>query len=154
MKPTIYSVGYDHMTPAELLSIMDRLKIRTLIDCRSVPQSRRPGFSRKALEKLLGARYQWQGQDLGGRGAGPTDDGLKALELYTQRSRPEPLLLLCKEEAPGDCHRHSAIAVPLLARGIEVVHIYRNELVTASELQKAIVDPNYEYLAKRLEEAE
>ena len=134
--PTIYSCGYERLRPEELVAIMDKLQIDLLVDVRSVPNSRRPGFGGKQLAALLGYRYRWEGQHLGGRGDGPTEDG-----YYWLLTRPAPmrLLLLCKEEAPGDCHRHRAIAVELLRRGgPDVLHVYQNHIIEASELQRCI----------------
>lgn len=130
----IYTIGYQRLTPRALERIADALGIELVIDVRSVPSSRKPGFSRGALSALLGDRYEWRGDTLGGR-PGPTAAGLTALAR-----EPRRVLLLCLEEAPGDCHRHRTIAVPLAKRRIAVTHIFRDELIAASELQRAIDD--------------
>ena len=103
---SIYSWGYDNSTPDRLEELAETLAAR-VIDVRSVPNSRRPGFGRRQLEALLGVRYVWKGETLGGRAPGVTPQGLAYL-----RSLPpeENVILLCKEAAPGDCHRHFAIA--------------------------------------------
>ena len=49
----------------------------------------------------FGARYQQRGHELGGHGH-TTVDGIDRLRLDAERAT---LLLLCMEEAPGDCHR-------------------------------------------------
>jgi hypothetical protein len=46
-----------------------------------------------------------------------------------------PGLLLCAEEAPGDCHRHHDICGPHFPGA---VHIFCDELFTAGALQEAI----------------
>jgi uncharacterized protein (DUF488 family) len=135
-QPILYSCGYERLRPEELVAIMDKLQIDLLVDVRSVPNSRRPGFGGKQLAALLGPRYHWNGNTLGGRGTGPTEAGYYWLSVMPPAYR---LLLLCKEEAPGDCHRHRAIAVELLRRGgPDVLHVYQNHIIEASELQRCI----------------
>jgi len=59
--------------------------------------------------------------------------------------------------APGDCHRHHLIAIPLLARDVDLVHVYsprgeEPELIRASELRRSIDDDDeyaYETIATR-----
>lgn len=136
----VFTVGYAKLTPTQLRKLVRDLKV-TLIDCRTYPSGRvKRGFSRADLEKLLGARYEWAGQDLGGKGGGPTTAGLKWLAKDRRR-----LLLLCQEHAPGECHRHQ-IALDLAKRGVKVCHIYEEEAIDAVELQRAIdEDDGYEY---------
>ena len=142
----IYTIGYDHMRgdSGALGSVMTRLKIDALIDVRSIPYSKIPAFRKEALEHTFGNRYEWWGDCLGGRGVGPTVAGLNAL---VKRQPDERLLLMCKEQAPGDCHRHFTIAVPLLrSRGIDCTHIYENQLILASELHASIgAQRDYQY---------
>jgi len=112
---------------------MRDLRIDALIDVRSVPQSRKRGFSRKALTARFGRHYEWRGDQLGGRGDGPTKSGLAALAKETRT-----VLLLCLEHLPGDCHRHHAIAVPLQARGVECRHVVDAEVVPTAEVTRAL----------------
>jgi hypothetical protein len=144
----IFSIGYQGLVgPEVLLRLATRLDA-TVVDVRSVPTSRKRGFGRRQLDGLLGGRYQWRGDVLGGRGDGPTAEGLNALTTPPEALFGHPnLVLMCMEEAPGECHRHHAIAVPLLDLGIDVQHIYRDEIVLASALQEALddPDPNAEY---------
>jgi hypothetical protein len=63
------------------------------------------------------------------------------LRRLADLSKTGTLTLLCKEEAPGDCHRHYRIALPLLQTyGIQCIHVYQDHLVTAAELQRSIDD--------------
>lgn len=131
----IYSIGYQRLTYTELEAAMAALHA-TIVDVRSVPNARNPLWRRGRLESVFGGRYLWAGDRLGGRGAGPTDEGLDWL-----RFRDRPVILMCQEEAPGDCHRHHRIAMPLLQHDkdpIEVRHIFRDVVFTASELDKEI----------------
>jgi hypothetical protein len=133
----IYTVGYENLAPEQLARCAAALGA-VVVDCRTKAWGRvKLGFGREHLREMLGGRYVWRGSDLGGRGAGPTGAGVDW--LIGLESEPAPLLLVCKEEPPGDCHRHHRIALPLAARGVEVRHIYRDEVFTATELQRAIV---------------
>lgn len=89
---SIYTIGYAALTPDRLAAIMATLEITMLIDCRSIPSSRRLGFSRAALEKRFGSVYVWAGSELGGRGPSPTEDGLAWLARISVAER---ILLLC-----------------------------------------------------------
>jgi uncharacterized protein (DUF488 family) len=129
----IYSIGYQGMSPQALLAVLDALKVEALIDVRSVPSSRKPGYSRKALQAALGARYEWRGDSLGGRGDGPTVDGLAALELEDRA-----VMLLCLERLPGECHRYHAIALPLADRKIEVWHVVGDEVIETLQVKRAL----------------
>lgn len=141
----ILSIGYEKLTPAQLAEIARRLDV-TVVDCRSLPYGRvKRGFGRDQLAALLGARYTPQGHHLGGRvlsgrfakvSQGTAAKGLDWIEGQVRAGAA--LLLLCQEETPGDCHRHHKIARPLAARGFDVVHIYRDELISAASLQAAL----------------
>jgi uncharacterized protein (DUF488 family) len=142
----LYTVGYQHHTPETLRNLLDSLQVDLLVDVRSSPRSRKRGFGRAKLEGYFGKRYQWRGDRLGGRGAGPTKAGLD--ELARDR---RTLMLMCMEEAPGDCHRHGSIAVRLLPR-LDVCHVFRDQVIRASSLEACIEgrragnkDAEYEY---------
>jgi len=135
----IYTVGYQKLTMPRLEWLMARLKIDVLIDVRSEPRSRRPEFNIGRLAQALGARYEWRPSLGGFQQIDPT--ALDALE-----NEPRHVMLMCMEEAPGECHRHFAIAAQLLHR-CQVIHVFRDELVDAQELQRSIeVEDEYEIL--------
>src|SRR4051794_993403 len=116
MTPRVFTVGYEKLSPLELAKLVKDLDV-VLLDVRSRPSGRvKRGFSRSDLEKLLPGRYEWAGADLGGKGAGVTPAGLERLAADGRR-----LMLLCKEHAPADCHRHG-IAMDLARRGVPVLH--------------------------------
>ena len=137
----IYSIGYARMTQADLFNLTRALGLDAVIDVRAKPVSRKPGFGGRQLASLLGARYQWAGDTLGGLGARATSEGLSLLRRSEEKGRT--IALLCLEEAPGDCHRHGAIATALLP-DIEVRHIYMPEraIIDASELERSLRDGN------------
>lgn len=132
----IYTIGYQRLTADTLQAIVERLDAR-LIDCRLKPVSRKAGFGWRQLTARLGDRYIRAGDSLGGLGQ-TTPAGIKW--LVGQAWGPN-LVLMCMEEAPGECHRHHTICGPHFP---EATHIYQDELVTAGELQRAIdTDTDY-----------
>lgn len=131
----IYTVGHGgHKSAASLIQVIDDLGIKTLIDVRSQPRSRwQPWANRAALSQALGARYEWRGDVLGGLGA-----GVDPLAVDALRGLSGNVALMCAEKAPGDCHRHHAIGLPLARVGVDVMHVFERELIEATELQAAI----------------
>lgn len=153
----IFTWGYQGSTPAKLLELCRALKITMVVDCRRKPASRIPGFSGKALIALFSPpdvpAYVQMGDRLGGvpasaawpaDGKPPPVDTRALQQLSYERACGQRLLLLCMERAPGDCHRHMTIALPLARAGVEVLHVFEGELVEALELQRAIDDPDPE----------
>jgi hypothetical protein len=63
----IYTIGYQRLPLERLREIAEKLDA-ILIYCRFKPVSRKPGFGRRQLETLLGTKYEWRGNELGGRG--------------------------------------------------------------------------------------
>lgn len=113
----LYTIGYQRLMPQDLLAIASRLDA-LVVDCRVMPWSRKPGFSRAQLQRDLGRRYVWRGDHLGGRGF--TDAaGLDSVRTDLQRGRT--LLLLCMEAAPQDCHRHFTICGPHFPHALHIL---------------------------------
>ena len=131
---TIYTIGYAALRPVRLFEIAEQLKA-TVIDCRYKPFSRIPGFDMPALKSLFKAQYEYHGHHLGGSGH-VTDAGIAFV-----RESKRNLLLICMEQAPGDCHRHTDICAPYFPHA---VHVFRDELILTSELERAIRE-NREY---------
>jgi hypothetical protein len=127
---SLYSIGYQRLAVARLAEIVDALGA-VLVDCRYRPYSQRPEFTGAALAARFGERYQQRGAELGGFGH-TTAAGITRLR---QDAASRNVLLMCMEEAPGDCHRHHAICWPAIP---EAIHIYREELITAAALQAAL----------------
>lgn len=148
----ILSVGYQRHSQDSLVQLLDELAIVRVVDVRARPISRHKGMGRRQLATRLGARYEWHGDTLGGRyrgSGGPTRAGLDWLAGEVA-SELEHTCLLCLEECPGDCHRHHLIAVPLLARDVDVLHVYRDQLVGTLDLQQSIErSSDYEYVRLR-----
>src|SRR5215472_12006781 len=67
---TLFTIGHSTRSLEELIQALKAHSIKTLVDIRSFPMSRRlPHFNRESLEKVLpetGIGYRWL-KDLGGR---------------------------------------------------------------------------------------
>jgi uncharacterized protein (DUF488 family) len=51
--PTVWTIGYERLLPAELVAELQAARIERLLDVRFRPQSRRPGMSKTRLGELL-----------------------------------------------------------------------------------------------------
>lgn len=49
----IYTIGYEGMDLEEFMSLLAEHDVETIVDVREMPLSRKPGFSKKALEAAL-----------------------------------------------------------------------------------------------------
>ena len=143
----IYTIGYGNRTMSDFLKLLKDYDIQYLVDLRSQPYSRfKPEFSQRELEQHLkqaGIRYMFMGDTLGGR---PDDsdcylDGdVKSKVDYTKlRAKPFfqqgiervqtawekqlPVVLMCSELKPEECHRSKLIGTTLAERGITIAHI-------------------------------
>lgn len=139
----IFTIGHGVRPADELLEILTEANVRTLVDVRRFPSSRRhPQFNGPALERTLaqaGIAYR-HAEGLGGRRTGGaefdcirvaafrgyaawmrTDEFAAALEGALAEDEP---CLMCAETLWWQCHRR-LIAELLNARGHEVVHLLR-----------------------------
>jgi hypothetical protein len=133
----ICTIGYSGLAPFLLRRIAKTIDA-DVIDCRQKPTSRNASYRQGPLKKLLGERYIWAGDVLGGYG----HTSAKGINFLKKRKRNS--LLLCMCHAPGDCHRHVAICRKSFPNA---VHIFDDELILSSELTKAIRDDtNYNIL--------
>jgi uncharacterized protein (DUF488 family) len=133
----LYSIGYSGLSPQELKRMLDRLGVDVLVDVRAKPMSRKPGFSKKALQTQLGARYAWHGDVLGGPGGGGAVQPRGLALLKRLHDSGKTVMIMCLEHKPEHCHRHTDIAAKLLP-AIEVEHVFEDSIVLASELQHAL----------------
>jgi uncharacterized protein (DUF488 family) len=126
----IATVGHGARSAAEFVSILRAAQIRTLIDVRAFPTSKRhPQFSREPLRATLeaaGIAYEWQGKALGGYRRMPYPEHMKSVPFRAAAgalaARQEGVCIMCAESNPADCHR-SHIADWLVAHGHQVVHL-------------------------------
>jgi uncharacterized protein (DUF488 family) len=140
----IWTIGHGTRTGEELIGMLRRAGVKTLVDVRRYPGSRRnPQFNRGALETVLaaaGIAYR-HAEALGGRLSGEHGEArfacirTPAFRSYAARmgtsewqdalaatlEEPEPCLM-CAETPWTKCHRRF-IAELLVARGHEVLHL-------------------------------
>jgi uncharacterized protein (DUF488 family) len=139
----VFTIGHGARTADELLECLREAGVRTLVDVRRFPGSRRhPQFNREALAQTVedaGIAYR-HAEPLGGRRNGGdefacirvaafrgyaawmrTDEFAAALAAAL--AQPEPCFL-CAETLWWQCHRR-LIAELLEARGHEVIHLLR-----------------------------
>jgi uncharacterized protein (DUF488 family) len=145
----VYTAGHGTRTSEELIALLQRAGVRTLVDVRRYPGSRRnPQFNREALaESLAGAGIAYRhAEALGGRLSGePGEERFPcirtaAFRSYAARMRsPEwqralaaalaeaAPCFLCAETLWWRCHRR-LIAELLVARGYSVLHLLPDEV--------------------------
>ncbi len=143
----ILTIGHSNRPLEVFLGLLRAHRIRTVVDVRRFPYSRRnPQYDRERLAEALardGIAYQ-HCPALGGRRQ-PRPDSVNAAwenagfrgfadhmqtaefaaaldQLIARAEREGPLALLCAEAVPWRCHR-SLIADALTARGVPVFHI-------------------------------
>jgi uncharacterized protein (DUF488 family) len=139
-----FTAGHGTRTSDELIEMLQRARVHTLVDVRRYPGSRRnPQFNRDALAKALeaaGIRYRHV-EALGGRLSGePGEERFGCIRTAAFRSyaarmgtpewqqalasaleEPAPCFV-CAETSWRRCHRQ-LIAELLVARGHEVLHL-------------------------------
>lgn len=127
----IYTVGYQSISLEDLARTVGELRVDRIIDVRSAPYSRKPGFNRKRLEAAFGQRYMWRGDILGGRT--PIDDQA----IAWLRDISVNALLLCMERHPCDCHRYYEIGVRLKTKyNVEAMHLVEGMVVSTTNLKE------------------
>ena len=142
----VFTIGHGTRPVEELLECLAAAGVRTLVDVRRFPGSRRnPQFNQAALaESLAGTGIAYLHEiELGGRRHGePGEERFSCLRTPAFRSyvarmatdewqralaaalaEPSPCFM-CAETPPSRCHRRF-IAELVAARGHEVVHLIR-----------------------------
>jgi uncharacterized protein (DUF488 family) len=143
----LYTIGHSTRTFADLTEALQAHGIRSLIDIRAFPMSRRlPQFNRESFEQALpeaGIRYFWM-KSLGGyrkkiREDSPhialrnpsfrnyadymlTAEFESAMRQLIQLSEDSPTAYMCAERVYFRCHR-MLVSDWLVAHGNEVMHI-------------------------------
>jgi uncharacterized protein (DUF488 family) len=144
---TLYTIGHSTRTLDELLQVLQAHSIRTLVDIRSFPMSRRmPYFNRENLERSLpdaGIEYVWM-KALGGRrkktlAESPnialrnesfrnyadhmlSDEFKNAAAELVGMAKRKPTAYMCAERVYFQCHR-MLVSDYLVAHGHDVFHI-------------------------------
>ncbi|WP_428534612.1 DUF488 family protein [Rhodopila sp.] len=151
--PALATIGYEGTTIGAVLNTLLEADVGLLIDVRAVPQSRKPGFSKRQLAAALdeaGIAYvhlQGLGTPKPGRDAvraGHPErmevifrdhmnsdraqvDLARARQLAEagarDRSRPRPACLLCFERDHNTCHRRLVAEMIVADTRQTVVHL-------------------------------
>ena len=143
----LYTIGHSTRTLQDLIETLQAHSIKTLVDIRAFPMSRRlPQFNRESLEKSLpeaGVAYVWM-KALGGYRKKTRDDSPhvamrndsfrnyadymltpefeKAMADLIALAERSPTAYMCAERVYLHCHR-MLVSDWLVAHGHEVVHI-------------------------------
>ena len=144
---TLYTIGHSTRPLDELISVLNAHQIKTLIDIRAFPMSRRlPQFNRDSLEQTLpasGIRYVWM-QALGGYRKAILDESPNialrndsfrnyadymltpefelAMAKLIALAEKSPAAYMCAERLYFRCHR-MLVSDWLVAHGHEALHI-------------------------------
>ena len=173
---TVYTIGHSTRALQELIAALQAHGIRTLVDIRSFPMSRRlPHFNREALEQELqraGMVYMWM-KDLGGRRKKQRDDSPNlalrndsfrnyadymltepfqhAVEELLRLAGQAPTAIMCAERVYFRCHR-MLVSDYLVVHGHEVLHIDDTGPVRPHKLmaEARVVDGQLLYRGNRL----
>ncbi len=144
MARTLLTIGYERLSLPALVEALQAAKVKMLIDVRELPNSRRPGFSKRVLASTLaeaGIGYthlKALGTPKAGREAGKAKrmaefwgivdgalarpEALMAMEQAAEIAGKQTACLLCLEHDHTICHR-SRVAERLAARGFAVRHL-------------------------------
>lgn len=132
--PTLFTIGYEKLLPAELVAELEAAGVRRVLDVRYRPQSRRAGMSKTRLGDLLaehGIAYEHR-RELGTPPdirhvykSGKVAEAAPAYRAHVEATAPDaldalaaelddapPTALLCLEQDAAVCHRR--ILVELL----------------------------------------
>ena len=146
MRKTLFTIGYEGLSPERLHAALKAADVAVLADVRAVANSRKRGFSKGALKAgLVGAGLGYEhfrslGTPKSGREAArahdaglmrriyceevlDTADGGLALDALAELAAERPVCLLCFERDPARCHRR-VLAERLAPRGFEAVDLY------------------------------
>jgi uncharacterized protein (DUF488 family) len=146
MADTLYTIGYEESDAAAFLKKVEAAGVRTVLDVRELPQSRKPGFSKTALStslarkniKYVHVRALGSPRDLRHelRESGDFVAFTRGYLLYLKKQAEhiktvkdlvysEPCCLLCFEKDHNVCHRKFvALEVKAAAQnGLQIVHL-------------------------------
>lgn len=143
MSQTLFTIGYERATPTSLIDALSGAGVKLLIDVRELANSRRPGFSKRALAgslseagigyvhlRALGTPKAGRQANHAGRmeefraiveaGLDRPEAGL-ALAEARELAAAQPACLFCLEDDPARCHR-TAVAARLTGFAVRHLH--------------------------------
>jgi uncharacterized protein (DUF488 family) len=139
----VFTIGYSGHTQESFLAALRAAGVEQVLDVRSKPFSRKPGFSKGSLSQflttsgvlyvhlpLLGAPRELLLDRKAGKGFGAISKRYSshlakqgaALEEAVRLAGERPSVLMCLEKDPRECHR-GVLATRFAARGWRVVHL-------------------------------
>lgn len=122
---TIYTLGYSGIQPEQLRAAAEQHDL-VVLDVRFSPRSRRPEWTRKRLQALLGERYVHLPAlgNINYKGEGPIQlaDPETGIAAAAKVLEGQPVLLLCACRDVQTCHRRDAADLLAAATGAPVVH--------------------------------
>ncbi len=126
----IHTIGYEGKNIEEFLQLLEKSRIKQLIDVRSHPKSQKEDFSKENLKQALfqkGIRYRHL-PGVGGLGEEGYQKKMKtegwktSFDDLKEMANNTPSVMMCLEKDPMRCHRRF-IAERLEKEGWEVIHI-------------------------------
>ena len=159
-KQPLYTIGHGIRKINDFLETLRSFSIQYLIDVRSQPYSKfNPQFNQGDLKSFLernGITYVFMGENIGGRpsdlscydGEGKVDyEKVKSKDFFingierlkTAYAKNIPIVLMCSESKPSECHRSKLIGRVLSTEKIYLKHIdERNKVKTQAEVINAL----------------
>ena len=142
----VYTIGHSNLEALTFFQIIDKVSVEILLDVRSHPYSKYvPHFNRENLSSAItvrGLKYTYLGDRLGGHPDDPKLYDGKDHVVYERIAKLRPFqlavtevigiaskgvaALLCTEEDPLRCHRHTLLARELLEHDIIVHHLRKD----------------------------
>lgn len=144
----LYTIGYEGAKPEEFVRALQQAGIHTLVDVRAIPWSRKPGFSKAPLEKILKDHHiEYLHLEALGNPAKRAPKGLstvgdykevynahldtevaqKALKAAAVLAASKSCCLMCFERDPEQCHRLLTAARLKHDHGFGVQHLYADK---------------------------
>ena len=139
----VFTVGHSNRSELDLIELLRRHEINTVVDVRSTPYSEwSPQFNRKAIAATLKGHdiaYSYLGDELGARSDDPscydeenrvvyarlaaTEQFRRGLRRVVRGAQRRKLALMCSEQDPIDCHRSILLGPELKRLDVAVSHI-------------------------------
>ncbi len=168
---TVFTIGHSNQSFNEFVALLMKQNIECVVDVRSKPYSRFRHFNREALTERLdghGIDYLHMGDQLGGH---PDSDEFyvngrvlyervaklrvfrRGIDRVADESEQRCVAVMCAEEDPTQCHRHTLLALALQERGLRVQHLRRDgsiqdatAMTDPPDLQMPLLEPEGEDL--------
>lgn len=154
----MFTIGYAGLDFDQFIAILRSHRVKKVVDVRSIAISNRfPRFSQRELKNDLegqGIAYEFMGDCLGARWSEENvysnnlavyskiaESSLFLTGINRLLSLPNLSLvsLLCAEKDPLRCHRAILVGRHLGMRGVEMMHIFGNELQTQGKIEKRLI---------------